>query len=62
MNAPRRISESRFVKEQSGATSVEYAVMLALILMTLIVGVRTVGNGTNGIWANNQSKLEEAGF
>lgn len=62
MNAPPRISETRFLREESGATAVEYAVMLALILMTLIVAVRTVGNGTSGIWANNEAKLNEAGF
>jgi len=48
--------------EESGATAVEYAVMLALILMMLIVAVKSVGSHTGGIWANNESKLNEAGF
>jgi len=52
----------RVLCEDSGATAVEYAVMLALILMTLIVGVKSVGNSTSGIWADNQTKLEAAGF
>ena len=51
-----------FLAQESGATAVEYAVMLALILMTLIVAVRTVGNSTSGIWADNEAKLEAAGF
>lgn len=49
-------------RTESGATSVEYAVMLALILMTLIVGVRSVGNSTGGMWANNNEKLQSVGF
>jgi len=52
----------QFLREESGATAVEYAVMLALILMALIVGVKSVGNSTSGIWADNQTKLEAAGF
>lgn len=50
------------LRDESGATAVEYAVMLALILMTLIAAVKSVGNSTSGIWASNESKLEAAGF
>jgi pilus assembly protein Flp/PilA len=52
----------QFLREEDGPTAVEYAVMLALILMTLIVAVKTVGNKTSGIWANNKSQLDAAGF
>ncbi|WP_437230824.1 Flp family type IVb pilin [Planctomicrobium sp. SH661] len=52
----------QFCNEETGATAVEYAVMLALILMALIVGVKSVGNSTSGIWADNEAKLEDVGF
>jgi pilus assembly protein Flp/PilA len=40
----RRIWE--FLKEEDGPTAVEYAVMLALILMVCFVAVATVGTET----------------
>lgn len=52
----------RFFSSDEATTSVEYAIMIALILMVCIVTVKAVGNSTSGIWANNQEKLEEAGF
>lgn len=51
-----------FCREESGATSVEYAVMLALILMTMIVSIRSFGNSTSGMWTSNHGKLNESGF
>jgi putative aminopeptidase FrvX len=38
------------------------AVMLALIISVCIVTIKAVGDQTSGIWANNENKLEEAGF
>jgi len=55
-------SSPQILREDSGATAVEYAVMLALILMTLIAAVKSVGNSTSGIWASNEAQLEAAGF
>jgi len=52
----------RFLRQDDGPTAVEYAVMLALILMTCIVAIKTVGDKTSGIWASNQDKLDAAGF
>jgi pilus assembly protein Flp/PilA len=52
----------QFLRDDDGPTAVEYAVMLALILMTCVIAVKTVGNKTSGIWANNKSQLDAAGF
>ncbi|SFH88107.1 Flp family type IVb pilin [Planctomicrobium piriforme] len=52
----------RFLQSEDGPTAVEYAVMMALLLMTCIVTIKSVGDATSGIWANNNTKLSEAGF
>lgn len=55
---------SRFVKDESGSTAIEYALIAALIAVAIIVGVRTVGTqisstfstiGTNLTTANSVS-------
>ena len=51
----------RFLKSEDGPTSVEYAVMLALIIGTCIAVVKTLGGSTGGLWANNNQKLQDAG-
>lgn len=53
---------THFLREESGTTSVEYAVVLALILLTTIAGIRTLTNGASGMWANNNQQLINAGF
>lgn len=52
----------RFLISDDGPTSVEYAVMLALIVAVCIATIKSVGDQTSGIWANNEEKLQEAGF
>jgi len=52
----------RFLRDDGGPTAVEYAVIVALILMTCLGTIKLVGSTTSGIWATNQTRLEEAGF
>ena len=52
----------RFLKSEEGPTSVEYAVMMALIVAVCIATIKAVGDKTSGIWANNQNELDTAGF
>lgn len=42
----------RFLQDEQGPTAVEYAVMLALILMVIIAAVATVGNRASTHFAN----------
>lgn len=42
----------RLITDDEGATAVEYAVMLGLILITAIAGISTFGQGGNGLWSN----------
>jgi len=43
-----------------GATAVEYAVMLALILIACIGAVAVVGTETSDMWSDNDSGLQSA--
>jgi pilus assembly protein Flp/PilA len=42
----------RFVRDESGPTAVEYAVMLALIIVVCIAAIATLGSNANGVFQN----------
>jgi len=42
----------RFVADESGPTAVEYAVMLALIIVVCITAVTTLGLNASGTFSN----------
>ncbi|MCA9187981.1 MAG: Flp family type IVb pilin [Pirellulaceae bacterium] len=48
----------RLIREEDAATAVEYAVLLALILMSIIAAIGTVGVGTGGLWSDINTELE----
>lgn len=50
----------RFLRGEEAATAVEYAVMLALIIMTCIGAIATVGQQTATLWTDNESGLKSA--
>ena len=52
----------RFLRDTEAATSVEYAVMLALVLAAVIAGIQTLGTGTGGMWGGIQTDLSAVGF
>jgi pilus assembly protein Flp/PilA len=41
-----------FLKKEDGPTAVEYAVMLALIIVVCIAGITTLGSNANNTFAN----------
>lgn len=51
-----------FLKDESGPTSVEYAVMMALIMLVCISAIRALGNNQSGMWGGIDSKLDAHGF
>jgi pilus assembly protein Flp/PilA len=53
---------SQLLFDDTAATAVEYAVMLALILIAIIGAIGTVGANTGGMWGGIQSDLKDAGF
>ena len=41
-----------FLKSEDGPTAVEYAVMLALIIVVCIVAITTLGKNSNAVYSN----------
>ena len=52
----------KFLRDEEAATSVEYSVMLGLILMGVLAAIGSVGGQTGGLWSSIIGKLREAGF
>jgi Flp pilus assembly pilin Flp len=46
-----------FLLDDEGTTSVEYAVMLGLILLSAITAISTFGMGTGGLWGGIAAQL-----
>jgi pilus assembly protein Flp/PilA len=42
----------RFLRNEDGPTAVEYAVMLALIIVVCIAAIATLGSNANGVFSN----------
>ncbi len=52
----------KFLTREDAATSVEYAVMLALILAVLMIGLTSAGGGVKAWWERNDTELQNYGF
>jgi pilus assembly protein Flp/PilA len=50
------------LRNEAGATAVEYAVMLALILIAVIGAIGSLGAQTGGMWGSINSDLQDVGF
>ena len=53
---------SRLLWGEDAATAVEYAVLLALILMAIIGAIGAVGQGTGGMWGDIDNDMQAAGL
>ncbi|ADV15037.1 MULTISPECIES: Flp family type IVb pilin [Mesorhizobium] len=51
---------ARFVKDESGATAIEYGLIAALIALAIITGAGTLGNALNAKFTNIGSTLNNA--
>ena len=52
---------ARFVKEESGATAIEYGLIAALIAVAIIAGARAVGNQAGSTFNNISSEMKTSG-
>ena len=48
----------RFHTDESGATAVEYAVMVALIIIVAIGAVQGLGGSNGALWGNTTSEVQ----
>ncbi len=53
---------NNFFLEEEAATAVEYAVVLAMILMVIISAIGLVGAQTGGMWSGIVGHLHDVGF
>lgn len=51
-----------FLRQTEAATAVEYAVILALILLAVISSIAAVGSEAGGWWGGIDTNLQSAGF
>ncbi len=47
----------RFLTSEDGPTAVEYAVMLALIIIVCMISIQTLGTNTNNTFTNISASL-----
>lgn len=52
---------TRFLKDESGATAIEYGLIAALISVALIAGATTLGGALNNQFVNISKKLNYSG-
>ncbi|MFL5241105.1 MAG: Flp family type IVb pilin [Gemmataceae bacterium] len=50
-----------FLKREDGPTAVEYAVMLALIIVVCIAAITTLGSNANGVFSDVALNTAAAG-
>ncbi|HXV26017.1 MAG TPA: Flp family type IVb pilin [Alphaproteobacteria bacterium] len=51
---------SKFSKDESGATAIEYGLIAALVAVAAIVGMTALGTSLNGIFTNVSTELNNA--
>ena len=57
-STPRRSWIARLLRCNDGTTAVEYAVMLALIIGSVIAAITAVGSQNGGMWGNVQNQIQ----
>ncbi len=53
---------ARLLFDDSAATAVEYAVMLALIIIAILGAIGAVGQQSGGMWGGIGGKLDSTAF
>lgn len=49
---------ARFIKDESGATAIEYGLIAALIALAIVAGATTLGNNLSAQFNNIAGKLK----
>lgn len=50
----------RLAKNRRGGTAIEYGLIAALVVITMIAAFMQVANSTVGMWQNTNTKMEVA--
>ena len=51
---------ARFLKDESGATAIEYGLLAALVALAIIAGATTLGTQLNSVFDTSAGKLGDA--
>lgn len=49
----------RFLKEDDGATAIEYGLIAALIGVAVISGMKSIGTGNASLWGNINTSMND---
>lgn len=47
----------RFLREEEGATTIEYCVVLCFIICACIAGITAVGSSNGGLWGKTSTRM-----
>lgn len=50
-----------FLRDESGATSIEYGLIAALVALAIVIGARNLGNSINSMLVNEAAKVDTIG-
>ncbi len=59
MNLAKKVQ--RFIVSEDGPTAVEYAVMLALIVIVCLTAIQAIGTQSNAVFSNVAAKIGSTG-
>lgn len=48
------------IKDESGATAIEYGLILALVFLAMVAGVQAFASATIGVWTHVSNKVENS--
>ena len=60
MELPMKNLFVRFMKDDSGATAIEYAMIAGLIAVVVLAGILLLGDSLTGLYGTNEDKLGSA--
>jgi pilus assembly protein Flp/PilA len=55
-----RSSVQRLLRDESGATSIEYGLIASLMAVAIIASLKQLGNNTTGSWGSTANKVGNA--
>jgi pilus assembly protein Flp/PilA len=50
---------SRFLADRSGATAVEYGLIIAVLSLTIVAGVNSASNSLQNLWGHVATTVDE---
>jgi len=55
----RRVDMIKFLKDETGATAIEYGLIAALIAVAIIGGLGALGGGITNLFTGTDSEIED---